>query len=64
MNGNRRAIPATCSMHRGPASFANLLVSKRDGEIGLGPYADGSCVITLDEDEATAVRDVFTEWLG
>jgi hypothetical protein len=50
-------------MHRGPASFANLLVSKRDGEIGLGPYADGSCVITLNEDGARVLFDALGEWL-
>ncbi len=64
MNGNRRAIPATCSVHRGPVGFANLLVSKCDGEIELNPHADGSCVITLDEDGARVLFDALREWLG
>ncbi|MGH3476414.1 MAG: hypothetical protein ACRDRY_21950 [Pseudonocardiaceae bacterium] len=44
--------------------FANLVVSKRDGCIELDPHATGSWTLTLDEDEATALRDVLTEWLG
>jgi hypothetical protein len=44
--------------------FTNLVVSKRGGEIELNPHADGSCSLTLSEDEACALRDVLTEWLG
>ncbi|MGH3981845.1 MAG: hypothetical protein ACREX8_01780 [Gammaproteobacteria bacterium] len=40
------------------------MVSKRDGTIVLDPHAIGSCVITLDEDGAVAVRDVLIDWLG
>lgn len=61
---NRRVIHATCTVHRGPIGFANLLVRKRDGEIELDPHVDGSCVITLDEPGATELRDALTEWLG
>jgi hypothetical protein len=31
--------------------FANIVVCKRDGEIVFDPYVDGSCVLTLAEDE-------------
>ena len=61
---NRRVIHATCSRHGGPLGFTNLVVSKRDGRIELDPHADGSCVLTLDEDAATQLRDALGEWLG
>jgi hypothetical protein len=61
---NRKVIHATCAVHRGPAGFANVVVSKRDGMIELDPHVTGACVLTLAEDEATALRDVLTEWLG
>lgn len=62
--GRRRAIPATCGLHRGSVGFTNLLVSMRDGTIVLDPHVTGSCVISLDEHGATALRDTLTEWLG
>ncbi len=61
---NRKVIQATCALHRGPAGFANVVVSKRDGEIVFDPHVDGSCVLTLAEDEAIALRDALTRWLG
>lgn len=65
MNGrNRHAIPAHCTTHGGTPGFTNLLMSKRDRTIVLDPHATGVCVITLDEDGATAMRDVLIEWLG
>jgi hypothetical protein len=42
----------------------NVVLTKRGSEIELDPHATGSCVITFDEDAATAVRDTITEWLG
>lgn len=46
-------------------NFTNLMLSKAsDGTIVLAPHAVGLCTIVLDEDGATAVRDVLTEWLG
>jgi hypothetical protein len=64
-NKNRRkAIPATCGLHRGPIGFANLLVSKQGGSIVLDPHATSACVISLDEDGAKALRNILTEWLG
>jgi hypothetical protein len=51
-------------MHQGAVGFVNLVVSKRSGEIELDPHADGSCLLTLSEDEACALRDVLIEWLG
>jgi hypothetical protein len=60
----RRAISATCALHRGPRGFTTLMVSKRDGTIMLDPHIDGSYVISLDQDGATALCDTLTEWLG
>ncbi len=64
VRGRRRAIPATCQLHRGARGFTNLMVSKRDGTIVLDPHVTGSCVIALDEDGGIALRDTLTEWLG
>jgi len=61
---NRKVIHATCALHRGPAGFANVVVSKRDGQIQIDCHVDGSCVLTLDEDEAIALRDALIAWLG
>jgi hypothetical protein len=61
---NRKVLHATCALHRGPADFANLVVSKRDGTIELDPHVTGACVLTLSEDEAVTLRDVLTRWLG
>jgi hypothetical protein len=60
----RKTIPATCQLHRGSIGFTNLLISKRGGTIVFDPHVDGSCVISLDEDAATELRDTLTEWLG
>jgi hypothetical protein len=60
----RVVIHAACSMHGGGIGFANLVVTKRDGEIELDPHADGSCKLTLAEDEAVVLRDALTRWLG
>ncbi|HEX4103800.1 MAG TPA: hypothetical protein VHY21_25210 [Pseudonocardiaceae bacterium] len=34
----RKVIHATCALHRGPAGFANVVVSKRNGTIELDPH--------------------------
>ncbi len=60
----RKVIHASCSVHQGAVGFANLVVSKLDGEIELNPHVDGSCKLTLSEEEACALRDAMTEWLG
>ncbi|MGH3985233.1 MAG: hypothetical protein ACRDST_21725 [Pseudonocardiaceae bacterium] len=60
----RRAIPATCELHRGSVGYTNLMVGKRDGAIVLDPHVTGCCVISLDENGATTLRDTLTEWLG
>jgi hypothetical protein len=60
----RRAIPATCELHRGAVGYTNLMVSKRDGVIVFDPHVTGSCVISLDENAATTLRDTLTKWLG
>jgi hypothetical protein len=63
-NDNRRAIPAHCSTHGGPAGFTNLVVRKLEGTIELDPHVDRSCVITLGEDEARVLFEALREWLG
>lgn len=62
--GTRRVIHATCTQHGGARGFTNVVLTKRGGEIELDPHVTGSCVITFDEDAASAVRDTITEWLG
>ena len=64
MNGNRRAIPATCAQHGGTPGFTNLVVSKRDGAIELNPHVDGCCLVTLDEAGARVLSEALQEWLG
>jgi hypothetical protein len=61
---NRRTIPSTCRTHGGGRGFCNLRLTKIGGNIVLDPHVTGSCVIELDQDQATAVRDTLTEWLG
>ena len=60
----RVVIHASCSVHQVAVGFTNLVVSKRNGEIELDPHVDGGCLLTLSEDEACALRDALTEWLG
>jgi hypothetical protein len=60
----RVVIPATCELHRTAVGFTNLLVTKRDGTIVFDPHVDGACVICLDENGATALRNTLAEWLG
>lgn len=64
MSANLQLIMCSCAVHRGPAGFCNLIVSKVDGDIELDPHVDGCCLLTLNEDAATELRDVLTEWLG
>ncbi|MFZ0121029.1 MAG: hypothetical protein WAL99_16625 [Pseudonocardiaceae bacterium] len=63
-DGNRRTIPTTCRTHPGARGFCNLRMTKADGGIMLDPHVTGSCVIELDEDSATAMRDTITDWFG
>jgi hypothetical protein len=60
----RVVIPVSCAVHGGPAGFANLVLRKLDDAIELDPHADGSCVLSFDEDAATTLRNVLIEWLG
>lgn len=62
--GTRRVIHATCTKHGGSREFTNVVVTQHGGEIELDPHATGACVLRLDEDAATAIRDTITEWLG
>jgi hypothetical protein len=61
---NRKVIHATCALHRGPAGFANVVVSKRDTRRSSDLHVTGACVLTLAEDKAVALRDALTRWLG
>jgi hypothetical protein len=60
----RVVIPATCQLHRGSRGFTNLVVTIRGGDIVLDPHAVGSCVISLDANAASTLRDTLTQWLG
>ena len=62
--GLRKAIPATCGLHRGPMGFANLMISKQGESFVLDPHVTGECLITLNEQSVKALRDTLTEWLG
>jgi hypothetical protein len=44
--------------------FCNLRLTKINDRIELDPHVADCCVIVLDEEQATAVRDTLTEWLG
>jgi hypothetical protein len=44
--------------------YTNLAVRKLNGAIELDPHATGSCVITINGDSATVLRDALAEWLG
>lgn len=61
---SRKVIHATCSVHGGPAGFANVVIRKLDGEIELDPHATGACVLRFAEDEAAALAGTILEWLG
>jgi hypothetical protein len=60
----RKAIPATCQLHGGPVNPTTLQVSKHDGTIVLDAHVAGSCVISLEEESATKLRDMLTDWLA
>jgi hypothetical protein len=60
----RKVIPVSCELEQGPSEPANLIVSTRAGMIKIDPQVAGACVITLDEDNACALRDKLTEWFG
>jgi hypothetical protein len=47
-----------------PVAATHLVVSKRDRTIVLDPQAPGSCVMSLDEDEATTLGTQLSLWLG
>jgi hypothetical protein len=63
-SGNRRVISATCTIHAGARVFANLMVTRRDGDIEPDPHATGTCVVRLDESGARDLCETLTEWLG
>jgi hypothetical protein len=62
--GIHRTLHALWTQHGGSRALTNVVLTERGGEIKFDPHATGSCVITLDEDAASAVRDTITEWLG
>jgi hypothetical protein len=59
----RRVVMTTCQAH-GAAGFTNLLVTREDGIIVLNPHVANCCVLRLDEQAATTLHDILTEWLG
>ncbi|MGH3478377.1 MAG: hypothetical protein ACRDRR_02070 [Pseudonocardiaceae bacterium] len=63
-DSKRRVIHATCTLHRGPAGFANLVVRQLNGLIELDPHAAGACVLLLDEDGARSLHEALGHWLG
>ncbi|MFY9808914.1 MAG: hypothetical protein WAK86_16865 [Pseudonocardiaceae bacterium] len=60
---HRRVVMTTCQAHAA-TGFTNLLVTKKDGIIVLNPHLANCCVLRLDEQAATALRDILVEWLG
>lgn len=59
----RLVISGTCLLH-GTPGFTNIVIRKLDGQIEIDPHVDGSCVIVLDEQSATALFDALGAWLG
>ena len=59
----RCVIMTTCQAH-GAAGFTNLLMTKESGVIVLNPHLGNCCVLRLDEQAATTLRDTLGEWLG
>jgi hypothetical protein len=57
-------LASTCRTHSTARGFCNLRMSKVDGQIVLDPHVAGCCAVWLDEEQATAMRDQLTEWLG
>lgn len=57
-------IHASCSVHGATHGFTNLAVRKLNGDVELDPHVTGGCVLTLNEDGATMLRDALTVWLG
>ena len=61
---NRRAIPVSCGVHKGPRGFTNLVVERKpNGEIVLDPHVTGQCIIVLDAAAARALFNVLRTWL-
>jgi hypothetical protein len=60
---SRKEIPATCRLEGGPVEFSHLTVSKYDGIIVFDPHVPGACVMAVDEEGATKLRDMLTAWL-
>jgi hypothetical protein len=63
-DSRRTVIHVTCSTHGGARDFANLVVSKRDGEILMDPHVTGSCVLIFGEAAASQLFDVLAKWSG
>lgn len=59
----RKEIPATCRLVQVPVEFADLTVSKYNGVIVFDPHVPGACVMAVDEEGATKLRDMLTAWL-
>lgn len=65
MRDHTVTLPSTCGtrQHATPG-FANLGVTKRGGVIEFDPHVDGSCVITLGEQQARKLMEALARWLG
>jgi len=61
---HRHALHTTGALHRDPVAFTHAMVTKRAWHIEYDPHITGSSALTLTEDEAAALRDTPTRWLG
>lgn len=61
---DRRVIHVTCRTCGGPRGFTNLVAARLDGVIELDPHATGQCVLMLDQQAATQLRDSLSKWLS
>ncbi|MBV8993992.1 MAG: hypothetical protein JO287_09910, partial [Pseudonocardiales bacterium] len=43
--------------------FADLTASTYNGAIVFDPHVPGACVMAVDEEGATKLRDMLTAWL-
>jgi hypothetical protein len=58
-----RTILFTCRTYGDCEGFGTLRLMKVGGKIVLGPHVSCCCVIELDQDQTTALRDTLTQRL-
>jgi hypothetical protein len=56
-------IRTTCQTH-GAAGVTNLLVTRENGVIVLNPHIANCCMLRLNHQAATSLRNILDEWLG